>query len=125
MILANFHDFMRSMNKESPIYANFSLKIWIIVNNKQNILGKESFVLKSDWIYQIRKYCKMCFHSGSSTQIRFSHKLDYNFTYSNVIYSIELPDYVLKVKSTVYNKICFSLMSRQKLDTCNSDEVPI
>ena len=44
MILANFHDFMRSMNKESPIYANFSLKIWIIVNNKQNILGKESFV---------------------------------------------------------------------------------
>ena len=42
MILENFHDFMRSMNIESPIYANFSLKVWIFVNNKQNIYGNES-----------------------------------------------------------------------------------
>ena len=38
MIFENFPDFMRSMNKESPIYTNFR----IIVNDKQNVLGNES-----------------------------------------------------------------------------------
>ena len=28
-------------------------------------------VLKSNWNYQVQKYCKMCFHSGLSTQIWF------------------------------------------------------
>ena len=51
MIFANFEDFNCSMNKESPIYAKFSLKIWIIVNNKQNNLGnKSALTFKEDYL---------------------------------------------------------------------------